>query len=127
MSAKSTPSRAFRGFSGRRGLSTVTSVIVILIVLVLVGVGTFAVMGGFQKTTNPVTCWPPNSPVCGQLINLHDVTLLIPFRSVQQFSSVPFTASLPSGESATSFSFNWGDGTYNNGTHNQTTHHSFST
>ncbi|MCI4331157.1 MAG: ABC transporter substrate-binding protein [Thermoplasmata archaeon] len=118
------PGRSFRT-SGRRGLTTVTSAIVIVVVLALLGVSTYAVMGGFSKTSNPTSCWPPSSPICGQLINPHDLTLLIPFRSVQQGQSVPFTATLPAGETATSYSFHWGDSTFTNNSKTPTVSHNF--
>ncbi|MCI4337574.1 MAG: PKD domain-containing protein, partial [Thermoplasmata archaeon] len=104
-----------------------TSVIAIVVVLVLVGVGTFAVMGGFAKSGAITTCQPANSPVCGQFVNLHDLNLLIPFRSIQQGAPVPFTASAPSGESVSSYTYSWGDGTSTNNTHNQTVRHAFLT
>ncbi|MGI0132527.1 MAG: PKD domain-containing protein [Thermoplasmata archaeon] len=104
-----------------------TSLAVIVIVLVLVGTATYGIMGGFSNQTNPTSCWPPNSAVCGSLINLHDVNVLIPFKSIQQGASVPFTASLPSGEAGTSFTFTWGDGNTTAKTANQTTHHAYTT
>src|SRR5215472_1263948 len=126
MSSNVAPGRSYR-LSDRRGQSALTSLIVIVVVLVLVGVGTYAVMGGFNKTGNGVTCWPPNSPVCGQLIDTHDLNLLIPFRSIQQGASVPFTASVPPGETAATYTFVWGDGTSTNNTANQTVHHAYAT
>lgn len=127
MSTIVVPGRAFSSRAGPRGLSTVTSLAVIAVVLVLVGTATYGIMGGFSSQTNPKTCWPPDSPVCGALIDLHDVRVLIPFKSIQQGASVPFTASLPAGEVGTSFNYLWGDGNVTAGSHNQTTHHAYST
>ncbi len=112
---------------GRRGLSMVTSAVVIVVVLALLGVGTYAVMGGFSAPGNPKTCAPANSPICGSFVNLHDVTLLLPFKSVQQGTSVPFTISLPAGESATSYSINFGDGQPATKSPNATIAHTFTT
>ena len=127
MSEPQAPGHAIRSWSGQRALSPVTSLLVIVIVLVLVGAGTYGIMGGFSSNRNPTTCWPPNSPVCGQFVNLHDVSLLIPFKSVQQGASAPFTTSLPSGEAATSFTYIWGDGNVSANVHNQTFHHTYNT
>ncbi len=109
---------ASRGEEGRpatartgRGISTVVAAIVIVIALALVGVGSFALMGGFSQST-PATCEPPTSPICGRNVNLHDVALLIPFKAVQQGASVPFTVSLPVGETATSYTVYFGDGNH---------------
>lgn len=94
---------------GRRALSTIVSMIVVIVVLSGIGVGTYAVMGGFTRS-GPATCEPVSSPICATYVNSHDVTLLLPFRSVQQNQAVPFTVSLPAGESPTSYSITYGDG-----------------
>ena len=114
-----------RSVRGGRGVSSVVSAVVVVVVLAGVGVGTYAVMGGFSPVT-PKTCEPLASPICGNFVNTHDVTLLLPFKSVQQGSGVPFTVSLPAGESATAYTVYFGDGTSNTGTsslisHNYTT------
>jgi len=98
------------GHAGRRGVSSVVAVIVIVVVLAGVGLLTYGLTGGLTSTP-PQSCQPITSPVCGKFVNFHDVSLLLPFRSVQQSSIVPFTVSLPAGESATTFSINFGDGT----------------
>ncbi|HKV89986.1 MAG TPA: PKD domain-containing protein, partial [Thermoplasmata archaeon] len=110
----------------RRGLTTVTSAIFIVVVLALVGVGTYAVMGGFSKGS-PLTCQPITAPACARFQNTHDITLLLPFKSVQEGNAVPFTASLPSGESSSSYSFNFGDGGAAVVSHSPTLEHSYST
>jgi len=103
-------SRRSRWARNGRGLSSVTSAIAIVVVLALVGIGTYGLLGGFSSGNAPVTCWPPTAFACGQFINLHDVAILLPFRSVQQGAQVPFTVSLPPSESATKYVLNFGDG-----------------
>lgn len=105
----------------RRAISSVVAAIVVVVVLVAVGVGTYGVMGGFSGGT-PATCEPPTSPVCGKYVNLHDVSLLLPFKSVQQGAGVPFTISLPSGESSTSYTVYFGDGTHATGSSSLISH-----
>lgn len=94
-----------------RGLSTVVSAVLIVVVLALVGVGSYGLLGGFGSASSPTTCWPPTAFACGKFVNTHDVTLLLPFKSVQQGSQVPFTVSLPPAESAASYKIFFGDGT----------------
>src|SRR5580658_9420216 len=108
-----------------RGLTTVTSAILIVVVLALVGVGTYAVMGGFSKPT-PLTCQPLSAPACARFQNLHDVTLELPFKSIQEGNAVPFTVSLPSGESATSYNLNFGDGSPVVSSHSTSVEHAYS-
>jgi peptide/nickel transport system substrate-binding protein len=98
---------------GRRGITTVVATILLVIILALVGVTSYALLGGFSTNKGTFTCAPADSPACGVYQNLHDLSLLLPFQSVPQNSSVPFTASLPAGESTTAFDFNFGDGTSN--------------
>jgi peptide/nickel transport system substrate-binding protein len=108
----------------RRGLSTVVSAILIVVVLAIVGVASYAVLGGFG-TASPTTCQPITAPACAKFENLHDVTLVLPFKSVQQSQSVPFTASLPSGESASTYTFNFGDGSKAVATNSPSLDHAF--
>jgi hypothetical protein len=96
--------RASRG----RGLTTVGAAILIVVILVVLSVGTYALEGGFSPS-NPTVCTPPTSAVCNQFLNLHDVSVLVPFKSVSEGSLVSFTASLPQGESPSSYTFNFGD------------------
>ena len=98
------------GPRARRGLTTIASVILVVVVLALVGVATYGIMGGFASSGPGQTCQPANSFICGQFINLHDVKVLIPFKSVQQGTVVPFTISLPPSESPTNYKVNFGDG-----------------
>ena len=109
------------GRRGRRGISAIVSLLVIVIVVAGMGLGSFALMGGFSGGPGS-TCAPANSPACGVFANLHDVKLVVPLKSVQQRSQVPLTASLPAGESATKFTFLFGDGTEANSTSNIVTH-----
>jgi peptide/nickel transport system substrate-binding protein len=109
----------------RRGLSTVVSAILIVVVLAIVGVASYAILGGFT-TAAPLTCQPISAPQCAKFQNLHDVTLVLPFKSVQQGQSVPFTASLPSGESASTYTFNFGDGSKAVATSSPSLDHAFS-
>ncbi|HEV2428769.1 MAG TPA: PKD domain-containing protein, partial [Thermoplasmata archaeon] len=83
--------------------------IVLVVVLALVGVGTFVLMGGTMKAP-PVTCAPITSPQCGVFVNLHDVSVLVPFKTASQGVPVGVTATVPQGETATSYTFDFGDG-----------------
>src|SRR5580693_7209497 len=85
----------------RRGITTVVAAVLLVIILALVGVTSYALLGGFNNNKGTFSCSPPNSPACGVYENLHDLSLLLPFESVPQNSSVPFTASLPAGEATT--------------------------
>jgi peptide/nickel transport system substrate-binding protein len=86
--------------------------IVMVVVLVVVGAGSFIVFNQ-TKPTNTVStsCAPATSYVCKALLANHDMTLLAPFPTTQSGTPVPFTASFSKGESSSSFSFNFGDGT----------------
>ncbi|MCI4333071.1 MAG: ABC transporter substrate-binding protein [Thermoplasmata archaeon] len=100
------------------------SAILIVVVLALVGVGTYAVMGGFSKGS-PLTCQPITAPACARFQNLHDIGLQLPFKSVQEGNAVPFTVSLPSGESSTTYNVNFGDGTPVVSSHSQSVSHAY--
>ena len=109
-----------------RGLSSVVAAIVIVVILALMGVATYGVLGGFSKASNPTTCWPPTAFVCGKFVNLHDVTLVLPFKSIQQGASAPFTVQLPASESASAYAFNFGDGSPALASSESTVNHNFS-
>ncbi|HXW67220.1 MAG TPA: PKD domain-containing protein, partial [Thermoplasmata archaeon] len=87
-----------------------------MIVVVLAGgltaVGLNSIAGNKSASTSSTTksCVPVSSPQCQTLANVHDVTLLVPVQNSFIGQSVPFTASLPAGEIASSFTFNFGDG-----------------
>ncbi|MCI4360254.1 MAG: PKD domain-containing protein, partial [Thermoplasmata archaeon] len=109
-----------------RGLSSVVAAIVVVVILALMGVATYGVLGGFSKNSNPVTCWPPSAFVCGTFVNLHDVTLVLPFKSIQQGASVPFTVQLPPSESASSYTYLFGDGSAPLSSSQSTVNHNYS-
>jgi peptide/nickel transport system substrate-binding protein len=92
-----------------RALTPVASVLLVAIALVLVGLTAFAVMGGFSPAAKP-SCQPANTPGCDVFLNLHDVALSLPLKSIQQGGLATFTATLPTGETATQYTFNFGDG-----------------
>ena len=120
----STP--VLRRLRGTRGLSAISSVIVIAVVLALIGTVAYGIMGGFSSPGR-TTCAPITAPACGNFANFHDVSLLVPFQSVQQGGQVPFTVTLPQGETATSYSYNWGDGSPVNLSSSPTQTHVFDT
>jgi ABC-type transport system substrate-binding protein len=85
------------------------AVVILAVVLIVSGAGTYAV---FQHPAS--TCSPPSSPVCSSSTSTtHDVSVLVPLRTTQEGAPIPVTAILPSGEQATNFTFNFGDGTVN--------------
>ncbi|HZY70816.1 MAG TPA: ABC transporter substrate-binding protein [Thermoplasmata archaeon] len=90
-------------------MAPIAAVVVVVVVLAMLGVATFALTGGFNKVLPP-SCQPAASPICTASINKHDVNVLMPYRTVQEGTSVPITASLPSGETVSSFSYLFGDG-----------------
>jgi len=88
-----------------------------MIVVILV-VGGLGYVGLNASSTSPVTkssCAPKTSFACSQSSQTHDVGLQVPFKAVQQGNPVPFTATLPNGEIATSFTFDYGDGNTSGG------------
>ncbi|MCI4357942.1 MAG: ABC transporter substrate-binding protein [Thermoplasmata archaeon] len=91
------------------GMSTVMAAVGIVVILVALSVGTFAVLGGFSPQPG-TQCSPPSSPACGSYENLHDVSVLSPFKSAPTGAAVALSASVPQGESATSYTYNFGDG-----------------
>lgn len=107
-----------------RALSPLTSLILVVVILALVGVAAYGVMGGLSPAKSP-TCQPANSPQCSPYLNLDDISLILPFKSIQQGGLATFTASLPSGESASSFTFNFGDGSAALHTSSPTVSHTF--
>ncbi|MGC2035437.1 MAG: PKD domain-containing protein, partial [Thermoplasmata archaeon] len=94
-----------------RALSTPTAAVIMIIVIVVVGglgyLG-FNAVNGQSKTIN--SCTPVNSPGCSPFSQTHDMTLFTPYSSVQAGNAVPFSAGLPSGVTASSYTFNFGDG-----------------
>jgi peptide/nickel transport system substrate-binding protein len=109
MSSGTYPRSVARRIARSRAISPITSLIVTIVVLALVGIVAYGIMGGFQPASKP-TCQPISSPECAGFTNLNDVALIVPFQSVQQGTIVPLTVNLPAGETATSYSYNYGDG-----------------
>ncbi|HXQ94326.1 MAG TPA: PKD domain-containing protein, partial [Thermoplasmata archaeon] len=99
-------------WAGKRALSTPTAaVIMIVVILVVGGLGYVGLNSKGSTSTTVTSCTPATSPACVAGAAGHDLTLAVPFKSVQQGSVVPFTASAPAGDSVTSWVFNFGDGT----------------
>ncbi|HZY69997.1 MAG TPA: PKD domain-containing protein, partial [Thermoplasmata archaeon] len=96
---------------GTRGLGGALAAVVIVVVLAVAGAGTYFALNATKSS--PVlrsSCSPAISGPCQSRAQTHDVSLLVPFKATQEGTVVPFTATLPSGESASSFTFNFGDG-----------------
>ncbi|MCI4353103.1 MAG: PKD domain-containing protein [Thermoplasmata archaeon] len=94
-------------------MATATAAVIMAIVVIIGGVGAFfafnkSTPGNSSSTT--ITCVPATSQTCVSSA-AHDVSLLVPLRTTQQGSSIPFTAFLASGETSTDFTYNFGDGT----------------
>src|SRR5579863_1326282 len=102
-----------------RGLSgMLAAVVMVVVILVVGGAGYFALNGaggtsgggGTTNSTGTPSCAPASSPICVAATAAHDVTLSVPFKSVQEGNPVPFTATLPAGYTPTSYDFVFGDG-----------------
>ncbi|MFZ0831015.1 MAG: PKD domain-containing protein [Thermoplasmata archaeon] len=102
--------------SSSGALAKVTGVLVLAVVVVLAGAITYVVIPSNATTT----CAPVTDPVC--IGNTHDLSLLVPLRTTQQGVPIPITALLPTPERASSFTFNFGDGTTNTTPSASTTH-----
>ena len=101
--------RVVRRVSSTRALGKPLAAVILAVVVVVSGFGAFA---AFSHTTT--TCGPTGDPVCSpSSANPHDVTLLIPLKTTQEGATIPISAILPASEEATSFTFNFGDGTSN--------------
>jgi hypothetical protein len=95
-----------------RALSGATAAIVLALIVVVSGAATYVAFSRLGQTTRTlVSCAPATSPVCLARADLHDVQLVVPIRTAQQGTPLPFTATLPTGELPSQFSFNFGDGT----------------
>lgn len=103
-----------------RALATPTAAVVMIVVLVALGAGAFFGVGNpgsstSSSTVTKVLCTPPTAPQCtgtktvGQV---HDLSVLAAFQSAQTLSPIPFTIELPAGDTATSYSFDFGDGVH---------------
>ncbi|MGA9839258.1 MAG: PKD domain-containing protein [Thermoplasmata archaeon] len=94
----------------RRAVSSMVGAIILVLVVVIAGsIAAFGLSSGTTGTTI-TRCAPANSPVCIASAANHNINLLVPEESSLIGASVPFTASLPTGESASEFTFNFGDG-----------------
>ncbi len=89
-------------------MSSATAVVVLVVTIVVLGAISFV---AFNSLVPAATCAPADSPACAKITNYHDVGLLSPFKTAQQAQLISFTAILSSGETATQFKFNFGDGT----------------
>ena len=99
-------------WAGRRALSTPTAAIIMIVVILVVGgLGYVGLNSAQPGVVTKSSCEPATSAQCSQGSAAHDITLQVPFRSVQQGNPVPFAATLPGGETATSYNFTYGDGT----------------
>ncbi|MCI4350284.1 MAG: PKD domain-containing protein [Thermoplasmata archaeon] len=97
-------------WGGRRGIGTAIAAVVMVIVIALVGAGTYVGLNSQPHGNKTVkSCTPANSPICVASAQTHDVGLLVPFKASQTGNTVPFTAILPAGDTASSFAFNFGD------------------
>jgi peptide/nickel transport system substrate-binding protein len=96
---------------GSRALATVTAAVILVVVVIVAGAVVYVLGQSFHPGATTVTsCAPPSSSACRLLSDVHDVSVLAPFRTVQVGTAVPLTALLAPGESASSFTFNFGDG-----------------
>jgi peptide/nickel transport system substrate-binding protein len=119
---QATPERRWRR---PRALGTATAVVVMIVIVVIGGVGAYVAFNRpSSHTTGVTTCSPPNSPVCAQVLNYHDLGLIAPVKAVQQATPVPFTVTSPSG-SASNFVFNFGDGSSPQTSSSATVDHSY--
>jgi hypothetical protein len=82
-----------------------------IVVVVLVGAVAYVALGSSSGGTTTSICEPKSSAACGNILGTHDLRILAAYKSMQTGQPDPLTALLPSGESASSFSFNFGDGT----------------
>jgi hypothetical protein len=91
-------------------MSMPTAIIVMAVAAIVVGAGSYAAFS-YEKPEKASSsqCQPANSAACVVLAGGHDVTLLSPFAAAQVDQSVPFTAVLPPGASASQYIFNFGD------------------
>ena len=113
-------------WSNRRGMSTPVALVIMLVVVVVVGALGYVGLNATQPgSVSKSSCQPANSPACIASLPTHDLTLLVPFRTVQQGNLVPFTTVLPSGETATQFNVSFGDGSYSSST-SPTVQHTYS-
>ncbi|MCI4357923.1 MAG: ABC transporter substrate-binding protein [Thermoplasmata archaeon] len=110
-----------------KAMSMPTAIVVMAVVLVVVGAGSYAAFSGQKPTTaTSQSCVPVNSPACVAIAANHDVAVLSPFAAAQTGQTIPFSAILPTGASATSVTFNFGDGSTSVASSSTSATHSYS-
>ena len=98
------------------------AIVILTLTLVIAGAGTYVAYSGVRTT-----CAPAGDPVCvPSSSSPHDMSLLVPLRTTQEDVPIPVTAILPSQYHASSFVFNFGDGTTNT-TSSPTAIHTYTT
>ena len=114
--------RALRGLSNSQALGKPLAAVILAVVVIVSGFGAYAAF------SHPVTtCAPAGDPVCSPgSANPHDMSLLVPLKTTQEGAPIPITANLPSSEQATSFTFNFGDGSTDT-TSSPTVQHTYTT
>ncbi|MHB8352001.1 MAG: PKD domain-containing protein, partial [Thermoplasmata archaeon] len=100
-----------RRFRGRWGVTPMMAAATLVVVVVLVGAGSYALFERVGPSNVKVSrCFPPGSAGCSTA-GTHGLSVLAPFATAQSGLSIPFTVLLPPGAVATSYDFNFGDGT----------------
>ncbi|HXW67294.1 MAG TPA: PKD domain-containing protein, partial [Thermoplasmata archaeon] len=94
------------------GVGALLLVVVVVLAggLTAVGLNSVSGSGTSSRSSTSTNCIPPTSAACRASSDVHDVSLLVPVQTSFIQSPVPFTANLPTGEVASSFTFNFGDG-----------------
>lgn len=102
-------------------MSGTMAAVVMIAVIMIVGAAGYVGLnaaGGTSSSTHS-SCSPPTSPVCSSSSKVNDVVLFTPYTpgygqlAYQTLVGAPITANvyLTGGETPTSYSVNWGDGT----------------
>lgn len=113
-------------WAGSRALSMpMAAIILVVVILVVGGLGYVGLNSTKSSPVSLTTCAPSTSAACIQGSAAHDIVLQVPYKSVQQGNPVPFTATLPNGETATSYTFNFGDGSAPTNSTSPTVDHTF--
>lgn len=86
------------------------AVVMVVVILLVGGVSYLVFTKSNPPTTTHTSCVPVSSPACAATLNVHDLSLSVPFRATQQGTVIPFSVLLPSGESARSYNLDFGDG-----------------
>jgi len=105
----------------RRGMSPTMAAVILVVVIVIVGGAGYLGLNsisGSGKTTKS-SCEPSTAPQCGGSSQGNDVVLFVAYQpgigqnmiTLGQGQTLPATVSLSGGESASSFTVYWGDGT----------------